>query len=96
MAVPGTAISINTAAPPDNRSYKVSFARFRQLAPDHQPRVSLPASIAGLRDGLTAIGFNDRDFRSSQFVRLKVLERLMDQGRLDNQLAWTSAAWGAA
>ena len=31
-------VSINTAAQPDNRSYKVDFSLFRKLAPDHQPR----------------------------------------------------------
>jgi len=41
VAVPGTAVSINTAAQPDGRSYKVDFGLFRKLAPDHQPRHSL-------------------------------------------------------
>src|ERR1700691_3114362 len=34
-SVPGTKVSINTAAPPDGRSYKVDFALFRKLAPNH-------------------------------------------------------------
>src|SRR5215510_11537131 len=35
--VPGTDVSINTSAPVDSRSYRVDFALFRSLAPDHQP-----------------------------------------------------------
>ena len=39
--IPGTAVSINTNAPPDKRSYKVDFSLFNQLAPDYGPTVSL-------------------------------------------------------
>jgi hypothetical protein len=34
------------------------------------------------------MNFNDRDFRSSQFMRLKVLERHMAEGRLREDLRW--------
>jgi nucleoside-diphosphate-sugar epimerase len=87
-AVPGTTVSINTAAPPDGRSYKVDFGLFRELAPNHQPRETLDSSIAALREGLRDINFSDRDFRQSQLVRLKVLERHMEHGRLDRELRW--------
>ncbi len=93
-AVEGTTVSINTDAPPDTRSYKVDFSLFRRLAPNHQPRISLEASIARLRDGLNAIGFKDPDFRNSQNIRLKVLERLMDQGRLTDRLIWAEPSRG--
>ncbi|WP_431284611.1 NAD-dependent epimerase/dehydratase family protein [Humitalea sp. 24SJ18S-53] len=93
-AVEGTSVSINTDAPPDTRSYKVDFALFRKLAPDHQPRISLTESIAKLRDGLNAIGFDDPDFRASQNIRLKVLERLIDQGRLNDSLEWADGSRG--
>ena len=87
-AVPGTKVSINKAAPPDGRSYKVDFKLFRELAPNHQPRESLESSITALRDGLREIDFSDRDFRQSQLIRLKVLERHMEQKRLDAELHW--------
>ncbi len=87
-AVPGTSVSINTAAPPDGRSYKVDFGLFRQLAPDHQPQETLKSSIAALRDGLRQSAFADRDFRQSQLIRLKVLERHIEQKRLDETLVW--------
>jgi nucleoside-diphosphate-sugar epimerase len=86
---PGTRVSINKDAPPDKRSYRVDFSLFRKMAPDHQPRVTLADSVARLRDGLDAIGFADRDFRSSQQIRLKVLDRHMEAGRLGEDLRWT-------
>lgn len=86
--LPGTRVSINTAAPPDQRSYRVDFGLFRRLAPRHQPQVSLAEAVRGLRDGLAAIGFADRDFRASARIRLQVLDRLMEEGRLDPALRW--------
>jgi len=87
-AVPGASVEINTAAPADSRSYKVDFSLFAQLAPDHQPRVDLAGSIRGLKQGLEAMGFGDADFRSSQLMRLRVLERHMAEGRLLPDLRW--------
>jgi nucleoside-diphosphate-sugar epimerase len=86
--VPGTAVSINTNAPPDKRSYRVDFALFRSLAPDSIPRVSLDQSISRLREGLVGMGFADKDFRSSPYIRLKTLERHMAAGRLGTDLRW--------
>ena len=87
-SVPGTGVSINTSAPVDSRSYKVDFALFRSLAPDHQPVVSLDQSIKNLIAGLKGMNFKDTDFRSSGLMRLKVLQDHIDSGRLNENLDW--------
>ena len=93
-AVPGAQVSINTAAPPDARSYRVDFSLFRQLAPAYQPRVDLSASIAGLVAGLRGIGFADAGFRHSpRMIRLNTVAALMESGLLSRDLRWT---WRAA
>lgn len=86
--VPGTRVSINTSAPPDKRSYRVDFSLYRELAPGHQPTTSLRQSIGALKDGLSAMKFDDRNFRASQFMRLKVLESHIGEGRLGEDLRW--------
>ena len=86
--LPGTRVSINTDAPPDKRSYRVDFSLYRSLAPQHQPQVDLEQAIREIRAGLEAVRFSDADFRASQFMRLKVLERHIDEGRLDESLRW--------
>jgi nucleoside-diphosphate-sugar epimerase len=88
--VPGTKVSINANAPPDKRSYTVDFGLFRSLAAAYAPQVSLDQSIAGLCAGLVGMGFADKDFRNSPYVRLKVLERHMAAGRLAPDLRWAS------
>jgi nucleoside-diphosphate-sugar epimerase len=86
--IPGTKVSINTQAQPDNRSYRVSFAKYRALAPDHQPQETLQSAIAGLSSGLRGIDFKDADFRSGPFIRLRTLERLQQAGAIDVNLTW--------
>lgn len=89
-AVPGTKVSINKAAPPDKRSYRVDFGLFHELAPAHLPQVTLAQSIAGLCKGLAGMGFADVDFRNSEHMRLKVLEAHIATGRLSADLRWSS------
>jgi nucleoside-diphosphate-sugar epimerase len=86
--VPGTTVSINTRAPPDKRSYRVDFSLFRLLAPDYIPEVSLEQSVARLCEGLAAMGFVDKDFRNSPYIRLKTLEGHITAGRLGADLRW--------
>jgi nucleoside-diphosphate-sugar epimerase len=88
-AVPGTSVSINTDAPPDKRSYRVDFSLYESLAPQHQPQVSLDQAIAEIKAGLETMQFNDANFRASQFMRLKVIEKHIADGRLTEQLRWT-------
>lgn len=87
-AIPGTKVSINESAPPDKRSYRVDFSLYRSLAPRHQPQVSLEQAIRELKEGLSGMRFDDKSFRSSQFMRLKVLERHISEGRLGDDLVW--------
>jgi nucleoside-diphosphate-sugar epimerase len=89
-AIPGTKVSINREAPPDKRSYRVDFSRFRTLAPGHVPEVTLADTVKELRSGLQAMRFNNADFRNSSFMRLKVLEQLRARCLLNNALEWVS------
>lgn len=90
--VPGIETWVNPEAAPDRRSYRVSFARYRELAPRHQPRYRLLDTIEELVNGLKRMGFDDADFRSSRFIRLNVLSALRQRGLIDEDLMWTPAA----
>lgn len=88
-ALPGTCVTLNAAAPPDKRSYRVDFSLYQQLAPGHQPQRTLPDTITELRDGLLSMNFRDESFRSSQLMRLRVLSALRDAGELTSSLHWS-------
>jgi len=87
-ALPGTAISINSKAPVDSRSYRVDFGLFQSLAGDHRPQVTLAESISRLIAGLREMGFKNGEFRQSQFMRLYVLRNHIQEGRLSERLEW--------
>ena len=86
--IPRTTVSINTDAPSDLRSYRVDFSLYRQLAPDHQPLVTLQQVISELKHCLDGMAFKDENFRQSSFMRLKMLQNHMDEVRLDSNLRW--------
>lgn len=86
--IPGVSVSINKDAPVDKRSYQVDFGLYRKLAPDHQPRMTLKTAIEDLAERLEFMKFSDGDFRNSDLIRLKVLARHCEQGRLNSQLEW--------
>lgn len=88
--MPDVDIQINPDAQPDKRSYQVDFGKYRDLAPDHLPQVDLAQSISELKSGLERMGFDDPDFRQSQYMRLKVLSGLRERGLLSEQLEWVA------
>lgn len=88
--IPDASVSTNPDAVPDKRSYRVNFDLYKKLAPDHQPLCDLESTIRELKENLIAMDFNDPEFRQSQYIRLKVLARLRDQGLLNDNLEWVA------
>ena len=86
--IPGTEVEINKKAQPDKRSYKVDFSLFKKLALDHQPIKKLDTTILNLKNSLEELNFCDSNFRSSTFMRLKVLESHLEKGILNDSLRW--------
>jgi len=92
QAVPGTKVAINLDAPADSRSYQVNFGLYRSLAPAHQPQVDLQQSIQNLIDGLRRMNFSDAEFRSSQLIRLHVLQGHVDAKRINQAFEWQTTS----
>lgn len=88
--IPGTKIEVNKEAAPDKRSYQVDFSLYASLAPNHLPSVNLAQSIDELVEGLKKMNFKDPDFRSSEMMRLKVLQNLKQKQLLNEDLYWSS------
>jgi nucleoside-diphosphate-sugar epimerase len=90
--VPNVEVSINKDAQPDKRSYRVNFDKFTKLAQGFLPTVDLQHAVVDLRDGLTAMHFQDQNFRTGEFMRLVTLKRLRENGHVSDSLAWTDRA----
>lgn len=87
--IPGVEVSINKDAQPDKRSYQVNFDKFAKLAQGFLPEVDLHQAVVDLRDGLTAMHFQDPNFRTGEFIRLVTLKRLRETAHLTDNLEWT-------
>jgi len=84
----GVEVSINKAAQPDNRSYKVDFSLFQKLAPHHQPQKRFDVAVRELKDQVSRIDFGGLPFRKSPYLRLNVLRDLKAENRLSQDLRW--------
>ncbi len=90
--VGNVSVSINTDAPPDKRSYRVNFDRFTSLADGYQPKMDLVTTVAELRYGLQAMHFDDKDFRESNLIRLKVLTGYRNNNLISPDFKWVKKA----
>ena len=88
-AIPGVEVSINKNAPPDKRSYRVSYDLFKQLAPSFQPLSDFKSTILELKEGLERVNFSDKAYRESQYMRLNVINKFRDAGLLTDNLEWS-------
>jgi nucleoside-diphosphate-sugar epimerase len=82
------------ATSPDNRSYRVSFDKIRDVLPefscDWDPRRGAEQLLDLFRRvELTAVGFESR-----HFTRLKQIEHLLQAGSIDRSFFWTASREG--
>lgn len=87
--ITGVEVMINRDAAPDKRSYRVNFDLYESLAPEHQPQVTLTDTVKELQEHLTQMNFSDAGFRTSHFIRLKILTYLQETNQLNDRLEWT-------
>jgi nucleoside-diphosphate-sugar epimerase len=83
-------IKINPNALVDKRSYKVSFDRYGHYSGNIISKKSVQEEIALLRSVVENSQFFDKNFRESNFMRLKVLRSQRGEGRLSDQLTWVT------
>lgn len=86
-AVPGARVSINLDAPPDRRSYRVSFALYNNLSGKNKSKVEIQQVIKKIINSALEVGYSDKNLRESNYIRLNYLKKMMEFDKLNNQLA---------
>jgi nucleoside-diphosphate-sugar epimerase len=86
--ISGVSVHINKNAPADKRSYQVDFTLYKELAPRHQPLVSLEKAVDSLIDGLISNNINLDNFRNGNFIRLNQLREHLALNVLSEELTW--------
>ena len=90
--IPGIKVFASNESPADISSYAVDFSLFEKLAPEHQPLNGLRSSILEVKSGLEGSGLlgQNQDYRSSRFMRFKMLDEFISKKILSQKLLWVS------
>jgi nucleoside-diphosphate-sugar epimerase len=76
----------------DPRSYRVSFARFESALPNFRPGWTARRGVGELAVAYAEQRLTKDDFDGPRYTRLRQLRRLLDEGLLDTELRWRTAA----
>lgn len=75
----------------DERSYRVSFDKIKELMPAFKCTMNLEAGAKEFRALFESINFSLEDFEFPAYTRLRQLKLLLETGKLDKQLYWRTA-----
>ena len=75
----------------DQRTYRTSFAKFATAFPDFGFEFTPATGARELAGSLRDVGLTHEQYVSDAFTRLKRIGRLIEDGRLDDELRWRPA-----
>ena len=88
--VPGSKLAISPTASPDNRSYRVSSAKIEKAIPDFSLKWTAKTGAEQLYAAAKEFGMKEDHLSTQNFIRLKRLEALIDQGLIDEDFRRTT------
>ncbi len=86
--IPGCEVIITGEHGGDSRSYRVDFSKIERELPNFKPKWKLKAAVEDIYKGYKEFGFNEDHFNGRYFVRLKQLDYLVKENKLDKDLYW--------
>lgn len=91
LAVPTAELEVLSRPDADQRTYRTSFAKFGAAFPDFRFEYNPISGGAQLADALRSVGLTHEQYVSDGFTRLRRLGRLIEDGKLDDELRWRHA-----
>ncbi|WP_112322084.1 NAD-dependent epimerase/dehydratase family protein [Oceanibium sediminis] len=88
-AVPGATLEVLNEPSADQRTYKASFAKFARTFPDFEWKWTARTGAQDLSDTFEKVGLTAEQYSGKHFTRLKWLNHLLDENKLDRNLRWT-------
>jgi nucleoside-diphosphate-sugar epimerase len=89
-AVPGCRMEVVAKAGVDQRTYRTDFSKFARTFPDVTFAWTPEAGAGQVRDQFESAGLTPARYRDPKFTRLSWLRHLLDSGRLDQALRWST------
>ncbi len=93
--VPGCEVEIAPDAAPDNRCYRVDCSRIAREIPGFKPQWTAERGALELYEAYKKIGLTLDEFEGQRFKRIAHVMHLINEGKLDLNLRWTSGAVAA-
>ena len=81
--ITGAPVSFAEGAGPDTRNYQVDFTKIRSQVPAFEPQWTVPRGIKEIWSDAGERGLTTEDFEGPRYVRLRQIQRLAAEGRLD-------------
>jgi nucleoside-diphosphate-sugar epimerase len=89
--VPGTQVTFAEGASSDRRSYRVDCSKLARVLPDGAPVWDVRRGVAELHAAYGRYGMTHEEFTGARYLRLKRVQELQDDGRLDADFRWREA-----
>jgi nucleoside-diphosphate-sugar epimerase len=86
--VPGSNIRYAQGGGPDPRSYRVDCSKLETVLPEYQPQWTVPRGIEELAVAYQREQLSPEDFAGHRYMRIRQIQRLQRENRLDEQLRW--------
>lgn len=90
--VPGCTIRYAEGGGPDPRCYRVDCSKIARALPAFRPQWTVAKGVEELYHAYREAGLTAEEFHGNRYMRLKQIKKLQDEGRLDQDLRWTTAA----
>jgi nucleoside-diphosphate-sugar epimerase len=88
---PGSELSLGDRGG-DNRSYRVSFDKIQSVLPAFAPQWNIERGAQELHDVFDRVNLTRARFDGPDFVRLRRIEQLLEEGEIDGSFFWRSTA----
>jgi nucleoside-diphosphate-sugar epimerase len=89
-ALPGCRVKYAPGGGPDPRCYRVDCRKLADTLPGFQPQWTVPRGIDELRAAYQRYGLTRDEFLGERFLRIKRIQRLQGEGRVDATLRWAN------
>ena len=86
----GAPVTFAEGAGPDARNYRVDFTKITQQLPEFRPEWTIPLGVAELARDMRTYGLTAEEFDGPRFTRLAQIRKLLEIGRIDDELRLTS------
>ena len=86
--VPGSKIEYAPDGGPDKRCYRVSCEKIKQRLPQFRAQWTAPKGARELFEAFQASNLTRSEVESGRYFRIKTIQGLLEEGRLDGSLFW--------